>query len=46
MNAYTHAENGVSNHILGKAGFQEMETYYNDDNVAWKWWQFENNLIK
>jgi [ribosomal protein S5]-alanine N-acetyltransferase len=46
MNAYTHAENGASNHILGKAGFQEMETYYNEDNVAWKWWQFENNLIK
>jgi RimJ/RimL family protein N-acetyltransferase len=46
MNAYTHAENGASNHILRKAGFQEIETYYNDDNVAWKWWQFENNLIK
>ena len=46
MNAYTHAENGASNHILGKAGFQEMETYFNDDNVAWKWWQLENNLIK
>ena len=29
MNAYTHAENGASNHILEKAGFQEMETYYN-----------------
>jgi len=46
MNAYTHAENGASNHILEKAGFQEMETYYNDDYIAWKWWQFENNLIK
>ena len=46
MNAYTHAENGASNHILEKAGFQEMETYYNDDNIAWKLWQFENNLIK
>jgi RimJ/RimL family protein N-acetyltransferase len=46
LNAYTHAKNGASNHILGKAGFQEMETYYNEDNVAWKWWQFENNLIK
>jgi len=46
MNAYTHAENGASNHILRKAGFQEMETYFNDDNVAWKWWQLENNLIK
>jgi ribosomal-protein-alanine N-acetyltransferase len=41
-----HVENGASNHILRKAGFQEIETYYNDDNVAWKWWQFENNLIK
>jgi RimJ/RimL family protein N-acetyltransferase len=41
-----HLENGASNHILRKAGFQEIETYYNDDNVAWKWWQFENNLIK
>jgi RimJ/RimL family protein N-acetyltransferase len=46
MNAYTHAENGASNHILEKAGFQEMETYYNDDYIAWKWWQFENKLIK
>jgi RimJ/RimL family protein N-acetyltransferase len=46
MNAYTHAENRASNHILEKAGFQEMETYYNDDYIAWKWWQFENNLIK
>ncbi len=46
MNAYTHAENGASNHILRKAGFQEIETYSNADNVAWKWWQFENNLIK
>ncbi|HRZ32537.1 MAG TPA: GNAT family N-acetyltransferase, partial [Flavobacterium sp.] len=27
MNAYTHAENGASNHILQKVGFQFMEDY-------------------
>jgi RimJ/RimL family protein N-acetyltransferase len=42
LNAYTHANNGASNHILGKAGFQEMETYFNAENVAWKWWQLTN----
>jgi [ribosomal protein S5]-alanine N-acetyltransferase len=42
LNAYTHANNCASNHILGKAGFQEMETYFNAENVAWKWWQLTN----
>lgn len=42
MNAYTHAENGASNHILGKAGFQAIETYQNQDLVSWKWWQLTN----
>ena len=40
MNAYTHAENGASNHILSKAGFQFIEEYMNNEGVKWKWWQF------
>ena len=40
MNAYTHKENGASNHILSKAGFQLLEEYPNNDGVIWKWWQY------
>jgi RimJ/RimL family protein N-acetyltransferase len=39
MNAYTHAENGASNHILNKAGFQFIEEYSNNEGIIWKWWQ-------
>lgn len=39
MNAYTHAENGASNHILSKVGFQFIEEYSNNEGVKWKWWQ-------
>jgi RimJ/RimL family protein N-acetyltransferase len=46
MNAYTHAENGASNHILSKSGFKLIENYQDKDNKTWKWWQFENKLIK
>ena len=42
MNAYTHAENGASNHILEKHGMQFIEDYLDKDNVLWKWWQLEN----
>lgn len=41
MNAYTHAENGASNHILQKVGMQFMEDYPDKDGVIWKWWQME-----
>ena len=46
MNAYTHAENGASNHILSKSGFQFVEDYPDKDGVTWKWWQLENNSVK
>lgn len=40
MNAYTHAQNGASNHVLQKVGFNFMEDYQDKDDVTWKWWQF------
>lgn len=46
MNAYTHAENGASNHVLQKVGFHFMEDYPDEDGVTWKWWQLENNSVK
>lgn len=42
MNAYTHAENGASNHVLQKVGFHFMEDYPDEDGVTWKWWQLRN----
>ncbi len=42
MNAYTHSENGASNHILQKVGMYFMEDYLDKDGVLWKWWQMEN----
>ncbi len=39
MNAYTHAENGASNHVLQKVGFNFMEDYPDNDGVIWKWWK-------
>ena len=42
MNAYTHAENGASNHILQKVGLQFMEDYLDKEGVLWKWWQMNN----
>jgi RimJ/RimL family protein N-acetyltransferase len=42
MNAYTHAQNGASNHILQKVGFQLMEDYPDTAGVMWKWWKMEN----
>ena len=44
MNAYTHSENGASNHVLQKVGFHFMEDYHDTDGVLWKWWQLENRL--
>jgi RimJ/RimL family protein N-acetyltransferase len=46
MNAYTHAENGASNHILSKSGFQFIEDYPDKDSITWKWWQLENKSLK
>lgn len=43
MNAYTHSENGASNHVLQKVGFHFMEDYHDNDGVLWKWWQMENS---
>ncbi|HEU4497584.1 MAG TPA: GNAT family N-acetyltransferase, partial [Flavobacterium sp.] len=45
MNAYTHSENGASNHILQKIGMQPIEDYKGEDGIMWKWWQMENNKI-
>ena len=42
MNAYTHAENGASNHVLQKVGFNFVEDYPDENGVTWKWWQLEN----
>jgi [ribosomal protein S5]-alanine N-acetyltransferase len=45
MNAYTHAKNGASNHVLQKVGFQFMEDYPDKENVIWKWWQLKANEV-
>ncbi len=42
MNAYTHHDNGASNHILQKVGMVFMEDYLDKDGMPWKWWQIEN----
>lgn len=44
MNAYTHAENGASNHVLQKVGFNFIEDYPDSKGVIWKWWQMENSV--
>jgi RimJ/RimL family protein N-acetyltransferase len=44
MNAYTHHDNGASNHILQKVGMNFMENYPDKDGVTWKWWQMESPL--
>lgn len=46
MNAYTHSENGASNHVLSKVGMKFMEDYLDKDDVIWKWWQLENPILK
>jgi len=46
MNAYTYAENGASNHVLQKVGFNFMEDYPDENGATWKWWQLENNFTK
>lgn len=43
MNAYTHSENGASNHVLQKVGFKFMEDYPDKENVIWRWWQLKAN---
>ena len=42
MYAYTHAENGASNHVLQKVGFTFVEDYPDENGVTWKWWQIIN----
>jgi RimJ/RimL family protein N-acetyltransferase len=44
MNAYTHAENGASNHVLQKVGFNFIENYPDEHGVTWKWWQLKNSV--
>ena len=39
INAYTHKENGASNRVLSKNGFQFMEDYLDEHGSPWKWWQ-------
>lgn len=41
MNAYTHAQNGASNHVLQKVGMKFIEDYPDNEGVTWKWWQME-----
>jgi ribosomal-protein-alanine N-acetyltransferase len=42
IEAYTHSENGASNHILKKSGMVLMEGYIAEDGVKWNWWQIKN----
>lgn len=44
INAYTHAENGASNKVLGRCGMTFMEDYPDPEGVLWKWWQLENPI--
>ena len=46
MNAYTHAENGASNHILQKVGMNFVENYLDKDGTLWKWWKMEKADLK
>jgi [ribosomal protein S5]-alanine N-acetyltransferase len=39
MNAYTHAQNGASNRVLEKVGFNFIDDYQDNDGIGWKWWQ-------
>ena len=43
MNAYTHFDNGASNHVLQKVGFNFIENYKDKDGSNWKWWQMKNS---
>lgn len=42
INAYTHSQNGASNHILQKVGMNFIDDYLDKDGVLWKWWQMNN----
>jgi RimJ/RimL family protein N-acetyltransferase len=52
INAYTHAENTASNHVLQKVGFNFVENYPDEQGVTWNWWQLikkqpkKRNLFK
>lgn len=39
LNAYTHSENGASNQVLKKVGYNFMEEYTAEDGIQWNWWQ-------
>lgn len=39
--AYNHAQNGASNYVLQKVGFQFMEDYPDNKGVICKWWMME-----
>lgn len=43
MNAYTHAENGASNQVLQKVGFNFIENYPDEQGIIWKWWQLKSS---
>ncbi|WNM17926.1 GNAT family N-acetyltransferase [Flavobacterium capsici] len=42
LNAYTHAQNGASNKVLGRCGMTFMEEYPDPEGVFWTWWQMKN----
>jgi len=46
INAYTHSQNGASNHVLQKTGMHFMEDYQDKEGVIWKWWQLKNSNFK
>lgn len=39
MHAYTHFQNGASNHVLKKCGFEFVEEYTAEDGIQWNWWR-------
>ncbi|MCA0348922.1 MAG: GNAT family N-acetyltransferase [Bacteroidetes bacterium] len=45
LNAYTHAQNGASNKVLGRCGMSFMEDYPDESGVLWKWWQMKNTNL-
>lgn len=45
MNAYTHTQNGASNHVLQKVGFNFVEDYLDKDGTMWKWWKMEKDSL-
>ncbi|MEN9336747.1 MAG: hypothetical protein RLZZ500_1734 [Bacteroidota bacterium] len=46
IHAYTHSQNGASNHILQKIGMQFKETYPDESGILWNWYLLVNPHLK